>query len=118
MQNHMVAVDLADKNAIDVGVGWETSGDNELHIYGDYLFHLYDVIKVPKGKLPIYFGGGARWIYREDKDNRLGVRIPVGLEYLFEGISLGAFVEIVPVVNLTPDTEGDLEAGIGIRYFF
>jgi len=109
---------INDKNAIDVGVGWETSGDNELHIYGDYLFHLYDVIEVPKGKLPIYFGGGARWIYREDNDNRLGVRIPVGLEYLFEDISLGAFVEIVPIVNLTPDTEGDLEGGIGIRYFF
>ena len=109
---------INDKNAIDVGVGWEISGDNELHIYGDYLFHLYDVIEVPKGKLPIYFGGGARWIYREDNDNRLGVRIPVGLEYLFEDISLGAFVEIVPIVNLTPDTEGDLEGGIGIRYFF
>ena len=109
---------IDENNAIDAGVGWETSGDNELHIYGDYLFHLYDVIKVPKGKLPIYFGGGARWILREDDDNKIGVRIPVGLEYLFDGVSLGAFAEIVPVVNLTPDTEGDLEAGIGIRYFF
>ena len=25
---------LDDKSAIDAGVGWKTSGDNELHIYG------------------------------------------------------------------------------------
>ena len=109
---------LDNNSAIDAGVGWETSGDNELHIYGDYLFHMYDVIKVPKGKLPIYFGGGARWVSREKKDNKLGLRIPIGVEYLFEGVSLGAFVELVPVLNLTPDTDFDLEAGTGIRYFF
>jgi len=109
---------LDNNSAIDAGVGWETSGDNELHIYGDYLFHMYDVIKVSKGKLPIYFGGGARWVSREKKDNKLGLRIPIGVEYLFEGVSLGAFVELVPVLNLTPDTDFDLEAGTGIRYFF
>ena len=109
---------LDDNSAIDVGVGWETSNDNKLHIYGDYLYHLYDVIEVPKGKLPIYFGGGARWVSRENNDDKFGVRIPVGLEYVFEDISLGAFVELVPVVNLTPDTDVDFEAGTGIRYFF
>lgn len=109
---------IDDNSAIDAGVGWETGGDNELHIYGDYLFHLYDVIEVPKGKLPIYFGGGARWVSRENKDNKFGIRVPIGVEYLFEDISLGAFVELVPVLNLTPDTDFDLEAGTGIRYFF
>ena len=109
---------IDNNSAIDAGIGWETSGDNLLHIYGDYLFHLYDVIEVPKGKLPIYFGGGARWVSRENKDDKLGLRIPIGVEYLFEGVSLGAFVELVPVLNLTPDTDFDLEAGTGIRYFF
>ena len=49
---------IDDTNAIDVGAGWETSGDNRLHIYGDYLFHKYDVIEVSKGLLPLYFGIG------------------------------------------------------------
>ena len=31
---------LDDKSAIDVGAGWETSGDNEFHIYADYLYHM------------------------------------------------------------------------------
>jgi len=109
---------LDDKSAIDAGVGWETSGDNEFHIYGDYLYHMNDLIKVPHGKLPLYFGGGLRFIDREKKKDKLGIRIPAGIEYLFKDLSLGAFFELVPVLNLTPDTDFDFEGGIGIRFFF
>ena len=109
---------LDNKSAIDGGIGWETSGDNEFHIYADYLYHMYDLIKVPQGKLPLYFGGGIRFVDREKKDDKFGVRLPVGIEYLFENVSLGAFFELVPVLNLTPDTDFDLEGGIGIRFFF
>jgi len=109
---------LDDKSAIDAGIGWETSGDNEFHIYGDYLYHMNDLIKVPHGKLPLYFGGGLRFIDREKKKDKLGIRIPVGIEYLFKNVSLGAFFELVPILNLTPDTDFDFEAGIGIRFFF
>ena len=109
---------LDDKSAIDAAIGWETSGDNEFHIHGDYLYHMNDLIKVPQGKLPLYFGGGLRFIDREKKDNKLGIRIPVGIEYLFGNVPLGAFFELVPILNLTPDTEFDFEAGIGIRFFF
>ena len=109
---------ITDNNAIDFGTGWETSGDNKLHIYGDYLFHLYDVIEVPKGLLPLYFGVGARMVFHDNDDNELGVRFPIGIEYVFENAPLGAFFELVPVLDLTPDTELDFEAGTGIRYFF
>jgi len=109
---------LDDKSAIDAGVGWETSGDNEFHIYGDYLYHMNDLIKVPHGKLPLYFGAGLRFIDREKKKDKFGIRIPVGIEYLFENVPLGAFFELVPILNLKPDTEFDFEAGIGIRFFF
>ena len=109
---------LNETNAIDGGIGWETSGDNEFHIYGDYLFHIYDLITVKKGSLPVYFGGGLRYVDRDKKDNKFGIRIPVGVEYLFEGVALGAFAELVPVLNLTPDTDFDLEGGIGIRFYF
>jgi len=109
---------LNENSAIDGGVGWKTSDNNEVHIYGDYLFHLYDLIKVQKGSLPVYVGGGLRYVDRDKKDNKFGIRIPVGIEYLFEGVALGAFAELVPVLNLTPDTDFDLEGGIGIRFYF
>jgi hypothetical protein len=109
---------IDDNNAIDGGIGWELSGDNDLHIYGDYLYHFYDLIKVPHGELPLYFGGGLRFVDRDKKDDKFGLRFPVGVEYLFENVSLGAFFELAPVLNLSPDTDLDLEGGIGIRYFF
>jgi len=109
---------LNENNAIDGGVGWKTSGDSEFHIYADYLFHIQDLIKVKKGALPVYVGGGLRYVDRDKKDNKFGIRIPVGLEYLFENVSLGAFAELVPVLNLSPDTDFDLEGGVGIRFYF
>ena len=109
---------LNDKTGIDGGVGWKTSGDSEFHIYADYLYHLYDILRVPQGQLPLYFGAGLRYVDRENKDDKFGVRIPLGIEYLFQNVSLGAFFELVPILNLTPDTDFDLEAGIGIRFFF
>ena len=109
---------LNDSSGIDAGVGWKTSGDSEFHIYADYLFHIHDLIKVKKGALPVYVGGGLRWVDRENRDNKFGIRVPVGLEYLFDNVSLGAFAELVPVLNLTPDTDFDLEGGIGIRFYF
>lgn len=109
---------LNDNNAVDFGGGWETSGDDEIYLYADYLYHINDLITVPKGRLPLYFGGGLRFIDRENKHDKFGVRIPVGVEYLFEGVALGAFAELVPVLNLNPDTDFDLEGGIGIRFFF
>jgi hypothetical protein len=79
---------------------------------------MVNLIEVPKGNLPLYFGGGFRFFKQEHKDNELGIRIPVGVEYQFENLPIGAFAELAPVVDLTPDTDLDLEGGIGIRYFF
>jgi hypothetical protein len=113
---------MKNSRAIDAGFGWNTKGDNEYHIYGDYLFYKYDLVKVPHGKGPLYFGGGTRYITcREDeekkKDDKFGIRIPVGIEYLFWDSSLGIFLELVPVLNLTPDTDFEFGSGIGIRFF-
>ena len=105
-------------SGIDAALGWKTSGDSEFYISSDYLFHIYDLVKIPEKIFPLYFGGGLRFIDRDKKDNKFGIRIPVGVEYLFFNNSLGAFGELVPILDLTPDTEFDLEFGIGIRYFF
>jgi len=113
------------KMSIDGGIGWNTSGDDEIHFYGSFLYHIYDLIKVPKGNLPLYIGGGLRFLNREDDKNKgedeedkFGIRIPVGVEYQFESLPLAAFAELAPVVNLTPDTDLDIEGGIGLRFFF
>ena len=56
---------LDDSNAIVGGVGWKTSGDNEFHIYADYLFHFRHLIEAKGGDLPVYVGGSLRWVKHE-----------------------------------------------------
>ena len=64
------------KTGIDAAIGWKTSGDNEFYISSDYLFHLYDLVKIPEGISPLSFAGGMRFIDRDKKNNKFGVRIP------------------------------------------
>ena len=109
---------MNEKNAIDGAVAWSLSGDNDLHLHADYLIHWYDIITVKKGQLPLYAGLGGRIEFRENRDNLIGLRIPVGLAYLFAGSPFDAFVELVPVLDLAPDTDFDLEGALGARFWF
>ena len=74
--------------------------------------------QVEKGQLPLFFGLGGRVIFRDNQDNRWGLRIPVGLAYEFEGAPFDVFVEIVPTMDFAPDTDFDLEGAIGGRFWF
>lgn len=105
-------------NAIDAGFGWSLTGDHDFHLYGDYLYHVYSLIHTDSGEAPFYFGVGGRVLIRDDKDNKAGIRIPVGLNYIFNNLPIDVFCEIVPILNVSPDTEFDLEGGVGARYYF
>jgi hypothetical protein len=84
----------------------------------DYLYHFRGVIKVKSGKLPIFAGLGGRVKFREDADNNFGVRIPAGIAYHFATAPFDIFGEIVPILELSPDTEFTLEGAIGARFYF
>jgi len=48
----------------------------------------------------------------------LGIRVPFGLAYQFEGSPVDIFAELVPVLSLLPDLGFYFGGGIGVRYFF
>jgi hypothetical protein len=109
--------------AFDFAAAWSFSHGSALHLHGDFLLHRFDLIQVDPGTLPLYYGIGARLKFRDEsggdnEDARFGMRIPVGLAYLFDDAPLDVFVEVVPLLDLAPDTEFTLNASIGIRYFF
>jgi hypothetical protein len=109
---------LSSGNALAFGLAWSLDGDNELHVQGDYLYHNYDLITVEEGEMPLYFGIGGRIKINEHKDDNVGVRFPVGLDYIFDGAPFDIFLEIVPILDLAPDTDFDLNGAIGGRYWF
>lgn len=96
---------------------WSFGSKSAFHVHLDHLFHHYGLIKVEKGRLPLYYGIGGR-VKAESDNSRVGVRVPVGLDYLVEGSPLEIFVEVAPIVELTPATGISINGGVGIRYFF
>ncbi len=108
---------LSTTTALDFAAAWSFRKEDSLTLYADILSHNFRMIPVKSGRLPFYYGIGARMKF-DDKDPRLGVRIPFGLNYHFADVSLDLFFEIVPILELLPETEFELNAAIGIRYFF
>ena len=69
------------------------------------------------GRMLFYAGIGGR-VKAEEDDSRIGVRVPLGLDYVFAGPPLDVFFEVAPVLDVAPGTDFRVNGGIGIRYYF
>ena len=107
---------IEESKAIDGAVAWSFDKESAMHLHADLLFHSSNISKVEMSKLLLYYGIGGRIKFEED--GKAGVRVPLGINYLSSGAPLDIFLEIVPLLDLAPSTEFDLNAAIGIRYFF
>jgi hypothetical protein len=112
-------------NAFDAGLAWSLDQYDAVNLHVDYLWHRFDAFEnVDQGQLPLYYGIGGRVIFTDDypdpgdNDALLGVRFPVGTEYLFEEAPFGIFLELAPVLNIVPSTDFDLDGALGARYYF
>jgi hypothetical protein len=104
-------------NAWSAAAAWSLSGDEKAaHLYADHLFHLSELASWDGGRSPFYAGVGARVLFRNE--TTAGVRIPVGMAWVFDEAPFDAFLEIVPVMDLIPDTEFDVAGGVGARFWF
>lgn len=106
------------KTAFDIGLAWSFSDNGNFHIHGDYLFHKFGIFGVSKGSLPLYIGIGGRMLFRDNADDKIGVRFPIGLEYFFDDWPIAVFGEVVPILDLAPSTDGEINGGIGVRFYF
>ena len=114
---------LDEDYAIDGAVAWSYSENDSLQLHGDYVFHNYDLLEADE--LPVYYGIGARLKFKDDdgrgrnEDHAMfGIRFPLGITYLFDNEPLDLFFEVVPVLDLSPDVELDLNAALGLRLYF
>lgn len=116
---------LAKKSALSAHAGWSFIRDKGFHLTGDYQYLFPMVIETAEGAsisdLTPYIAAGGRLRFGKDEETdenefHLGVRIGGGAEYSLP--RFGIFLEVVPVVDLIPETAFDLEGGIGFLFYF
>jgi hypothetical protein len=108
------------QTALAGAAAWSFGENDAFHLHVDYLFHNFRLFRVSRGRLPLYYGVGVRILFHEkqEADTVVGVRFPLGIEYLFTSPSLGIFLEVVPILDLSPATDFDLNAAVGFRIYF
>jgi len=116
---------LSKQSAFSAHAGWSFIGDKGIHLTADYQ-HLFPmVIETAEGTsisdLTPYLAAGGRFRFKEDEETEesefyLGLRIGGGIEYFIS--RFGIFLEVVPVVNLIPNTDFDVEGGLGFLFYF
>ena len=102
--------------AIDGAVAWLSGDENTVYLHGDFLFHKFYRYKARRHRLLPYYGIGGR--IKVEEKTKVGIRIPLGINYLLANSPLDFFLEIVPLLDLSPSTDFSINGAIGIRYFF
>ncbi len=107
---------LDNNSGFDLAIAWSFEKEASFRIHADYLWHFKGIFKNEIKNLFPYLGGG--WLVNISERLRIGIRIPLGIEYMFDKIPLEVFLEIAPVINLIPATTLGGNAGLGLRYYF
>jgi hypothetical protein len=103
--------------AIDAAAAWHFGDDDRFQIHSDALWHfLAPNLKIPEGMLTPYLGLGLRVLAGDH--SQAGIRIPLGVSYLFGSAPLEAFAELAPVAEFAPDSGLDIDGGVGLRFYF
>lgn len=108
---------LNNTNAFDWGLGSSFAANSRIHLHVDYLWHMYDVLQSTE-KFVLYYGPGVRVKTRKYGDSSFGIRGVAGVAWFVKTAPIDVFVEVVPVLNLVPDVDMSVNAGVGARYFF
>lgn len=115
--------ELDDNRAIDAALSYSIQGKYGLSLHGDYLFNKVRQFSFSQlSPVYLYYGLGARTLNirtgTDEGDTRIGVRVPVGVHYRTTGPDLEFFGEVVPIVDLTPSSEINVDVGLGVRVIF
>ncbi len=97
----------------------------DLFLWADYTLHSFDITNSGSNRsLAFYYGIGGKASFvdndneNEGNDTVIGARIPLGLMIPLRHHPVDFFVEVVPTIDLAPDTEFGVNGGIGAHLFF
>ena len=104
-------------NGLDLKLGWGQDKEKSRLCF-DYLWHNFNFFEESKSqKLAFYYGLGGKLHFGEYNDY-IGLRMVFGISYIFPTTPFDLFLELSPTLLLSPETNFETDAGIGLRYFF
>lgn len=119
---------LDNKTAIDAAAAWSFSENDSFQFHADYLIHPFHMPKPReiRGPIHFYYGFGGRLKLRSDDgrnarnddDDIFGIRFPLGFAHMIANPDIEFFAELVPILDLVPDSDVDINAAIGARFYF
>jgi hypothetical protein len=104
---------LSNAVAVDGFAGYHLNHNFDTHI--DYLWHFFPNFNMPSGSLPLYAGVGGRVLLGDD--SQFGVRVPLGVSYLFPTQPIECFAELAPVIQVIKEVGLDLDGQVGVRFY-
>lgn len=116
-----------DEQAVAVGAAWSFTDNPSFQFQMDYLLHNFETLYSPgqKNSFVLYYGLGGRVRLKDNsanknKDNEtlIGLRLPLGISYLFRDAPVDFFGELAPILDIVPDTAFGWGAAFGARIYF
>lgn len=106
------------QRSLNITAAWSMGRAGRLVLQTDYVFYNYNILdtEIDNVETPLYYGLGAQ--IRFEEESRIGIRVPIGIDFAFQRDPLDIFLEIGPTLNLVPATEFEMTGGLGIHYYF
>lgn len=108
---------MSRETAIDLFSEWDTT-NKHFQVHADYLTHDFQQFEMEEATMPLYFGFGLRLRTTESSATQIGIRIPIGVSYLWTTAPIDFFAEVGPRANVIPQTSFAVDLMIGLRYRF
>lgn len=128
MATTLVAGNIGVGMAIDMGLGVTAQFNGKINaqigndgICTDYLFikNNIEVENKIANNLDWYIGAGLGyyWSDGKNKDDKIDLRVPVGLDLDFAK-KLDFYLQVIPVLRVNNNVKFKLNSALGVRYYF
>ena len=118
---------LSPEIAIDGSLGFSFIGRDHIQLNADFLWH-FGIQRWSAVSLDLYLGVGPILGIVDHDDRRgrnygdgglwIGARGPFGASLSFNSVPIDIFLEIAAALWLVQDVDLDLDAAVGVRYWF
>lgn len=77
-----------------------------------------DNFNIGSGNLSPYIGAGLAFLFAENTDAAVAVRVPFGIEYDIENAPIEIYMDIGPYLTVTDPLSFTFDSSLGFRYRF